>query len=83
MIAVIKSNKRWILHTAEMWDEVTHDSDNLIRFESFYQHASTGNDCICICLPSMPNGKRVKTYLDDTWEKLISLIRDIIKIISS
>jgi hypothetical protein len=34
MIAVIKSNKRWILHTAEMRDEVTHDSE-LIGFGSF------------------------------------------------
>jgi hypothetical protein len=56
MIAVIKSNKRWILHTAEMRDEVTHDSE-LIGFGSFYQNSHTGNDCMCIYLPSMPNGK--------------------------
>jgi hypothetical protein len=34
MVSIIESNKRWVLHTVEIRDEVTHDSD-LIGFECF------------------------------------------------
>jgi hypothetical protein len=81
LITIIESNKRWILHTVEMRDEVTHDSD-LIGFECFYQHARIRNDYISVYFPSMPNGKRARTYLDMTCKKLLDLIRDVIKVIS-
>jgi hypothetical protein len=81
MISLIESSKRWILHTVEMRDEVTYDSD-LIGFECFNQQARTGN-FVRVFFPSMPNGRRTRVYLDTIWEKVLSLNRDVIKIIVS
>jgi hypothetical protein len=77
LIPIIQYNKRWILHTVEMRDEVTHDSD-LVGFECFKQRARTGNDFVRVHFPSMPNGRRTRVYLDTIWEKILSLIRGVI-----
>jgi hypothetical protein len=80
MISIIESNKRWILHTVEMRDEVTHDSD-LVGFECFNQRARNGDQFVRVRYPSMPNGRRARTYMDTIWEKVLSLIREVIKLI--
>jgi hypothetical protein len=80
IISVIESNKRWILHTVEMRDEVTHDSD-LVGFECFNQRARTGDQFIRVLYPSMPNGRRVRAYLDTIWEKILTLTRQVISLI--
>jgi hypothetical protein len=80
MISIIESNKRWILHTVEMRDEVTHDSD-LVGFKCFDQRARTRDHFIRVLYPSMPNGRRARAYLDTIWEKILSLIRQVINFI--
>jgi hypothetical protein len=82
MISIVESNKRWILHTVEMRNEVTHDSD-LVGFECFNQRVRTGYNFIRVLFPSMPNGRRTRVYLDTIWEKLLSLIRDVINVLIS
>jgi hypothetical protein len=82
MVSVVESNKRWILHTVEMRNEVTHDSD-LVGFECFNQRARTGYNFVGVLFPSMPNGRRTRVYLDTIWEKLLSLIRDVINVLIS
>lgn len=80
MISLIQANKRWILYTVAMRNEITHDSD-LIGFECYYQGARTSSNIIRVYFPSMPNGTRARTYLENTYQNLIVLIREVIKII--
>lgn len=80
MISIIESNKRWILHTVEMRDEVTHDS-GLVGFECFNQRARTGDHFIRVLYPSIPNGRRVRAYLDTIWEKVQTLTRQVVSLI--
>jgi hypothetical protein len=77
LISIMESNKKWILHEVEMRNEITHVS-NLVGFECFNQQARSGNYFIRIYFPSMLNGKRVKTYIDEIWKKLLSFIKEII-----
>jgi hypothetical protein len=60
-----------------MRDEITHISD-LVGFECFNQEAHCGNYFVRVYFPSMPNGKRVKIYIDEIWRKLLSLIKDLV-----
>jgi hypothetical protein len=80
MISIKESDKRWILHTVEMRDEVTYDSD-LVEFECYNQRARRGARFIHVLYPSMPNGRRAKAYIDTIWEKVLSHTREVIKLI--
>jgi hypothetical protein len=48
MIAVIESNRRWILHIVEMRDEVTHDSD-LNAYSLGYTAICLGGPLLMAC----------------------------------
>jgi hypothetical protein len=80
MIHLLEVNREWILHAVAMRDEITHDSD-LIGFECFYQSARTSSNLIRVFFPSMPNGTRARTYLENTYQNLLVFISEAGKII--
>lgn len=76
IIEILKSNRKWILHEVDLRDEVTHESD-LNGFECFNQQGRSGT-IVRIYYPSMPNGIRVRRYVEGIWKKLLALNKDII-----
>lgn len=80
LIKIIERNTKWVSDTVDMRDEITHYSD-LIGFSCFINRAWTGGEYAQIFYPSMPEGIRVRTYLNDTWKKLADLVKDFVSII--
>jgi hypothetical protein len=70
---ILKTYDRWIVETIDMRDEVTHFSD-LRGFLCFVQHAWDGGKYAFISYPSMPDGKRASTYIQDTYKVLFDLL---------
>jgi len=72
---ILAKNKQWILNVVEMRDEVTHWSD-LEGLSCFIHLAWNGGETGEIEYPSMPDGKRVKTYMNETFTSLLQIIKE-------
>ncbi|MBS3921610.1 MAG: SEC-C domain-containing protein [Nitrosarchaeum sp.] len=73
---ILVKNKQWILDVVEMRDEVTHWSD-LEGLSCFIHLPWNGEKTGEIEYPSMPDGKRVKTYMDEIFSSLLQLIKNL------
>lgn len=73
---IIIRNDRWIVDTIDMRDEITHTSD-LQGFLCFMKYAWKGEEFAYISYPSMPDGQKATTYMQQTWQNLYQLIFDI------
>jgi hypothetical protein len=74
----ISRHKMWIADTIDMRNDVTHFSD-LEGFSCFIQESWKNNTKFnTIYYPSMPDGKRARTYLENTWTQFLNFIEEII-----
>ena len=74
---VIKNNQSWTQETIEMRDIVAHISE-LKGFMSFIHRRWDGSNHAEITYPSMPNGQRVRKYMDETWDHVIEFIKSVL-----
>jgi len=72
---ILAKNKQWILDVVEMRDEVTHWSD-LEGLSCFIHLPWDGGETGEIEYPSMPDGKRVKTYMNETFASLLQIVKE-------
>lgn len=73
---VLEGQRSWVSDVIDMRDEVTHLSD-LEGFSSFIHHAWEGGTTTKISYPSMPNGQRARTYMEGTYQKLVSMLSNV------
>jgi hypothetical protein len=80
-IELLKNNKQWLSEVISMRDQITHWSD-LEGFLCFIHTAwEPGNDEAIIYYPSMPNGKRVRKYMEETWQRLYDFYNQILPLL--
>jgi plastocyanin len=82
LATILEKHQGWVKDTVDMRDEVTHYSD-LVGFSCFIQHAWEGGNSARISYPSMPNGDRSRTYLENAWRRLLELINEMSPLIIS
>lgn len=74
IIQIIESNYPWIKNIIEVRDEVAHFSD-IEGLSCFTIKRVEVTDLeVTVYYPSMPDGQRVSSFMDDTWFKLRKLI---------
>lgn len=76
LAVIIESHVRWVDNIVDMRDEVTHFSE-LTGFSCFISHAWNGGPVANISYPSMPNGDRARTYMENAWRQLLDLIEEV------
>jgi hypothetical protein len=83
IIQIIESNFNWIRNLIEVRDEVAHFSD--IEGLSCFMIKKVGvTDLeVTVYYPSMPDGQRVASFMDDTWLKLRKLMYECLLIIAN
>ena len=81
IIKILSKNQAWIIDLVEMRDEVTHLSD-LEGLSCFIHLPWHGGGTGEIEYPSMPDGKRVKTYMEEIFSFLLQIITEISKTIN-
>lgn len=79
---IIEKYRKWASDVIDMRDEVTHYSD-LTGFSCFIRYPWMGGDESEIAYPSMPDGNRARTYIEETWKILTNLIKDVTPFIGS
>jgi hypothetical protein len=65
-----------------MRDQITHYSD-LEGFLCFIHRAWISGQYARIYYPSMPDGTRVRNYMEQTWLKLLQFYHEMIPLISN
>lgn len=77
----IESNKKWLRDVIDMRDQVTHFSD-LEGFLCFIHKAWVGGEYARIYYPSMPDGTRVRNYMEETWKRLLEFYQGMVPLIT-
>ena len=81
VIDILKSHHNWIKNLIEVRDEVVHYSD-IEGLSCFIIKMVSENDLnVTVYYPSMPDGKRVSVFMDESWTNLKSLLSEIISIL--
>lgn len=83
IIQTIENNHDWVRNVVEVRDEVAHFSD-IEGLSCFMIKKVEITDLeVTVYYPSMPNGRRVSIFMDDSWAKLRKLIYDCLLIIAN
>lgn len=77
---ILEQHKKWVSDVIDMRDEVTHFSD-LSGYLSFIHYTWDGGPTAEISYPSMPDGQRAQKYLDNTFNSLLSFVKDVFSIL--
>ncbi len=80
IVTIINNNKKWISDSIDMRDEVTHYSD-LEGFSCFINHTWFGQTSTRVSYPSLPDGNRASKYMQQTWNKLLEFIKNMLDVL--
>lgn len=81
LVVVIRKYQQWVEDIVDMRDEITHYSD-LEGFSCFIVHAYIGGGLVKISYPAMPNGKRARKYIENTWNTLVELLSGMMAVLA-
>jgi hypothetical protein len=76
LIKIFLKYERWVVEIVDIRDEITYLSD-LEGFSCFIIHAYKGGGFVDISYPSMPDGKRARKFMEESWSTLTRLISEI------
>lgn len=79
---IVESHKKWVSDLVDMRDEVIHFSD-LQGFSCFIRHQWLGGQTADISYPSMPDGVRARTYMEQIFKEMLKLVNELGPIVIS
>lgn len=75
LVKIIEDHKKWVKDLVEMRNDITHFSE-LVGFTCFIESAWEGGNTTDVYYPSMLDGSRATTYMNNVWNELLKLIEN-------